>query len=99
MTTNNDIEIKILNIDVIMGWGIETNSDICKICDGKLTLPPKNSDFVNNKIIKNDKIVIGQCEHAYHKSCFEEFGDCCFEDNLIFKKKKIVDTNLSSIIN
>ena len=98
MTDAKDVEIKLLGVNLIAGWNLNISDQICKLCDGLLTLPPKNMALIDNKIISNDKVIVGKCDHSYHKSCLEEFGDCCFEDNLIFKKKQVISTNLSDLI-
>ena len=98
MSEEENIEIKLLSAEMIVGWSPNIKDTLCKICDGKLILPPKNINLQKNKIIKNDKIVVGKCEHSYHKSCLEEYGDCCFEDNLVFKEDRTINTSLSKLL-
>ena len=97
MTDKENVEIKLISAELIVGWSPDITDTICRICDGKLILPPKKS-FKCDQIINNDKIIVGKCEHSYHKSCIEEYGDCCFEDNLIFKENKIIDTDLTKLL-
>jgi hypothetical protein len=93
------IDINIKEINFIIGWELDTESQICGICEGNLIAPPKTNEIKNNVVIKNDKVIVGTCEHAYHETCLEDFKDLCYEDSLIFKVDKVIETDMSTFMN
>ena len=93
------MEINLKEIKFVIGWELDTESQICDICNGQLIYPPKNKEINFDYIIKNDKIIVGNCEHVYHESCLKEFDEpLCFKDSLIFKTDKIIETDMSSFV-
>ena len=99
MTQNNNISIVINKLDLVVGWEFNSVNQICSICENPLTLPAKDKNFIPNKIINTNKIIIGEiCGHAYHDVCLEEYENRCFEDNIIIKKENIEESSLSKLM-
>lgn len=81
--------INIKNVDIVATWDYTSKNKDC-ICNKSLHIPTENE--MNNKLINRDNIIFGECGHAFHRECINEYinkNNICPNDRLDFTIKKI----------
>ena len=108
MDTNTEqptIKLSVKNLDLIFKKTYTLDSQDCNICRQPLSAPSAqliSSDFYKNKLkdILDDKPVIGECKHVYHKSCIDKLSvnnSCsCPTCNTPWKISKIIGEKTAS---
>ena len=86
-------KVKINSLNIVATWNYDTLNDDCPLCRKHLMAPTQLD--IDNKCIKNN-IVIGKCQHAYHKSCIDTWLKNKNLSCIVCKLLWSVDKNVSS---
>ncbi len=63
-------DFKINSINICAGWSYSSKNQTC-ICSRPFHLPTANE--VQKKVISRNNVVTGECGHAFHKECINNY--------------------------
>lgn len=94
--------IILTNLNLVLQYNLDSVTDECTLCRRPLMLPSIQEININSKKpnIINGNVIIGECKHIFHKTCFENLENTgvkiCPIDKTIWKTSEIIKSNITS---
>jgi len=64
---------KIEGLNLVIHWDLQTKNKACDLCRKPLLMPSVIEMKCETTSTDNGLVSVGDCEHAYHKSCIDSF--------------------------